>query len=111
MKLDPNIVVALITALAGPVSVLLVKRLIEDKADDAAAAGEEPDADPATVSQVVLDWARRLNSRVTAMDEELGSLKREVAALQRENTLLRRHNQLLSSQVVDLGGKPWEIPT
>lgn len=106
-----EVLVALITALAGPVSVILVKRLVDVKAEKGAKAEASPDdADPATVSQIVLDWARSLNTEVRDTNARLAALENEVSELKRENSLLRRHNEILSRQVVELGGKPWRMP-
>jgi len=120
MSVSEPVVVAIVTALVGPTAVVVIKAVMDRGARTAAG---QPDrhlrraSDPATVSELVLEWATQLNESVGRMKDSIGELRGDIAvlegqveALRGENEKLRRHNQLLSRQVIELGGKPWRMP-
>lgn len=126
--LDPNVVIAWITAVLGPIAATLVtwattRRRAEKAAKDGRAT-PSPDGEK-SITEEVTDWARELRKDVRGLRTEVHTLrsvvrsleaeKNELAArvteLERENHALAAHNRLLVSQIVDLGGEPWRMPS
>lgn len=117
MQIGNDVVVAFISGLAGPVTVVVAKAIMdkrtrEDVARTGGDAGEEVSlgGDPLTVSGIVLKWAHQLKEDVERIQRRIGELETEVEGLEATNSLLRRHNKLLSRQVQELGGVPWRMP-
>lgn len=112
--MNEALLVAIIASVVGPVAVATINGAFSRAAKkDASKPGRrkgENTKDPRTVSGIVLEWANQLSEDVERVTRRLSELEDEVKSLKRENAKLRRHNELLSTQVRDLGGKPWPMP-
>lgn len=118
--LTPAVIVATVTAVVGPVLVVIATAVTARRRAEKAATtpGTDPErAQDISVSAVVLDWAEQLradvdkgNARVDALNTKVDELNRTVLLLERENSKLRRYVEILAAQVVDLGGRPYPQP-
>lgn len=110
-----KLLIAFITGLVGPVGVIIAKARIEKGAKNTATEPTrrkgETTTDPKTLSNVVLRYATQLSEDVQRVHKRLGEMEKEIETLKRENANLRRHNEILTSQILDLGGKPWPMPS
>lgn len=124
--LDPNVVIAWITAVLGPIAATLVTwattRRRAEKAAKAGKAAPSPDGEK-SITEEVTDWARELRKdvrglraevhtlrdRVYELEDENRKLARRVTELEQENQQLRRRNKWLSETLIDLGGDPDDI--
>lgn len=126
--LEPNVLVAWITAVVGPIAATLVAwATTRRRAEKAARKGDNAPASPdgeKSITEEVVGFARELRKDVAGLraevhklrdlvyqlEDENDSLARRVSSLERENAILVRHNKLLTKQVVDLGGTPHPRP-
>ena len=103
------IIVAIITALLGPIisgSLLYVRtRDKEAKKAELAVRALRVDEE-VTVSGVVLTWAQLLVQQVERLQATVKETHGDVKSLRTDNDLLRDHVRLLSSQVRKMGGAP-----
>ena len=110
------VLVAVITAIVGPIVAGLVLYL-RTRHHEAAAAElgtrRLRTEQEVSVSGVVLSWAQRLEGQVERLQSEfevckvaMNGLRDDVAGLKRENAVLREHNRALVVQVLELGAVP-----
>ena len=109
MSSGAAIIVAIITALLGPIisGSLLYVRTREKEAKKAELAVRALRVDEeVTVSGVVLTWAQLLEQQAERLQTTVNDLHGTVDTLRADKDLLRDHVRLLSSQVRKMGGAP-----
>ena len=116
-----TVLVAVITAIVGPIVAGLVVYL-RTRGQEAAAAElgtrRLSTEQEVSVSGVVLSWAQRMEGQVERLQSEfevckvaMNGLRDDVAGLKHENAVLREHNRVLVVQVLGLGAVPAPSPS
>src|SRR5690606_23156961 len=104
--LDGQVLVAFISSVIGPLALLFASN--KKSREKAAEAANGKVKDPAAFL-ALMEWADRQMEKTKEREADFDAIEKRVAELERLVFSLKHHNQILASQIIQLGGQPFEL--